>query len=69
MALNKAQLKVQIKTELENMLTKEVNSVDAFASVLADIIDSYIKTAKVDVTVVTTGNATNHTGTGTGTLS
>ena len=69
MALNKSQLKSNIKAALEDMLTKEVNSIDAFATVLADVIDAYIKTAKVDVTVVTTGSATNHTGTGTGTLS
>ena len=39
-----------------------------FASQLATLIDTYIKTGTVMVTVATTGSATSQAGTGTGTI-
>ena len=64
MALNKTGLKSGIQT-----LCGKSNSAEEFATGLADLIDTYVKTATVSVTVSTTGTAAAQTGTGTGTLS
>ena len=69
MGLNKAGLKEAIKAILTDMLTKEENSIDEFATRLSDGIDVYIKSGTVSVNVTTTGTATNQTGTGSGTIS
>jgi len=68
MGLNKAALKTTIVTLLTDMLTKEENSIEEFATRLSDAIDAFVKTGAVSVNVTTTGNATNHTGTGTGSI-
>lgn len=50
MALNKAQLKIDIKDLLTDMLTREENSIEEFATRLSDKIDVYVKTATVKYT-------------------
>lgn len=69
MALNKATLKTTIVAILTDMLAKEENSIEEFATRLSDGIDVFVKSGTVNVTVATTGTATSHTGTGTGTIS
>lgn len=69
MALNKGALKTAIVSLLTDMLTKEENSIEEFATRLSDAIDAFVKTGAVSVSVTTTGTATNHTGNGTGTIS
>jgi hypothetical protein len=69
MALNKSGLKSEIVVILTDMLTKEANSIEEFATRLSDAIDIYVKSGTVNVNVTTTGTATSHTGTGTGTIS
>lgn len=69
MGLNKAGLKEAIKAILTDMLIKEENSIEEFATRLSDGIDVFVKSGTVNVTVATTGTATSHTGTGTGTIS
>lgn len=69
MGLNKAGLNEAIKAILTDMLTKEENSIEEFATRLSDGIDVFVKSGTVNVTVATTGTATSHTGTGTGTIS
>lgn len=69
MGLNKAGLKTTIISILTDMLTKEENSIEEFATRLSDGIDVYVKSGTVSVTVTTTGTATSHTGSGTGTIS
>ena len=66
MGLNKAALKTSIISLLTDMLSKEENSIEEFASRLSDAIDVFVKSGTVSVTVTTTGSATSHTGTGTG---
>lgn len=69
MALNKAALKTTIIAILTDMLNKEENSIEEFATRLSDGIEVFVKSGTVSVTVTTTGTATNHTGSGTGTIS
>jgi hypothetical protein len=69
MALNKTVLKTTIVALLTEMLTKEENSIEEFATRLSDAIDVFVKTGTVSVSVSTTGTATAQTGTGTGTIS
>lgn len=69
MALNKAGLKTTIISLLTDMLTKEENSIEEFATRLSDAVDTFVKTGTVNVNVTTTGTSTSHTGTGTGTIS
>jgi len=69
MGLNKAGLKATIIATLTDMLSKEENSIEEFATRLSDGIDVYVKSGTVNVTVATTGTATSQTGTGTGTIS
>lgn len=76
MALNKAALKTGIKQLMDDMLTREQNANDEFATRLSDLIDTYVKSGTVTVqpgiTVSTTGTAAAQTGattsTGTGTI-
>ena len=69
MALDKTGLKTAIIALLTDMLTKEENSIEEFATRLSDKIELFVKSGTVSVNVTTTGTATNHTGTGTGTIS
>lgn len=69
MALNKTVLKTTIVSLLTDMLAKEENSIEEFATRLSDGIDAFVKSGTVNVNVTTTGTATNHTGSGTGTIS
>lgn len=71
MALNKAVLKADIILLMTEMLTKEDNSIDAFAEKMSSAIEKFVKSGTVNVTVTTTvataGSATAQTGTGSGT--
>lgn len=77
MALDKASLQTGIQNLLTDMETKNDDSKALFASTLADLIDTYVKSGTVTVgagiPVATTGSATAQTGattsTGTGTIS
>ena len=69
MALNKSALKNTIVALLTDMLAKEENSIEEFATRLSDAVDVFVKTGTVSVTVATTGTASSQTGTGTGTIS
>ncbi|SDX12127.1 hypothetical protein [Flavobacterium degerlachei] len=69
MALNKTTLKTTIVSLLTDMLAKEENSIEEFATRLSDGIDSFVKSGTVNVNVTTTGTATNQSGSGTGTIS
>lgn len=69
MALDKTGLKTAIIALLTDMLAKEENSIEEFATRLSDKIELFVKSGTVRVNVTTTGTATNHTGTGTGTIS
>ena len=66
MGLDKAGLKVSIKSLLTDMLEKEDNSIEEFATRLSDTIDAFVKTGVVNVTVTTTGSSSAQSGTGTG---
>lgn len=77
MALNKVALKAQIKTLLESLLAfdnttgqTQADAIEKFSGDLANTIDTYVKTATVNVTSVsgvTVGAGVS--GPGTGTLS
>lgn len=69
MALNKTGLKTAIVELLTEMLSKEENSVEEFATRLSNEIEQFVKSGTVNVNVTTTGTASSHTGTGTGTIS
>lgn len=69
MALDKATLKNEIKSLMQDMLQKEQSSIDEFATRLSDAVDTYVKTATVSTTVTGTCSTGPITGTGTGTLS
>lgn len=69
MTLNKGGLKNEIVVILTDMLTKETNSIEEFATRLSDAIDVYVKSGTVNVDVTTSGTATAQKGTGTGTIS
>lgn len=69
MALNKSALKTEIASLLTEMLAKEENSIEEFATRLSDAVDAFVKTGVVSVNVATKGTATAQTGTGTGTIS
>lgn len=77
MPLNKTQLKDGIKSLMDDMLTREQNSNEEFATRLSDLIDVYVKgatvTVAVGISVSTTGTAAAQTGvttsTGTATIS
>lgn len=69
MGLNKSGLKTTIIALLTEMLAKEENSIEEFATRLSDAVDVFVKSGTVTVAVTTTGNATTQSGTGTGTIS
>ena len=77
MALNKIGLKSDIKSLLESLLAFDNNSgqtqsdaIEKFSGDLADTIDTYVKTATVNVTSVTGVTVgAGVSGPGTGTLS
>jgi hypothetical protein len=72
MALVKQTLEAQLTTLFDSLASDAGDPAAArqrLVQELATAVDAYIKTATVNVTVVTAGTATNHTGTGTGTLS
>lgn len=48
MALDKGELKNDIKSILTDMMERETNSFDEFAERLATAIDSYTKKAEID---------------------
>lgn len=50
MALNKTELKDDIVTLLTDMMTRETDSVEEYATRLADAIDKYVKSAKINYT-------------------
>lgn len=68
MALDKIGLKTTIKSLLTEMLEKEENSIEEFATRLSDAVDVFVKSGSVTVSVSTTGNATAQTGTGIGSV-
>ncbi|EGV44308.1 hypothetical protein BZARG_792 [Bizionia argentinensis JUB59] len=47
MALNKSALKSEIVSIMTDMLTRETNSVDEFATRLSNAIDTYVKGADI----------------------
>jgi hypothetical protein len=47
MALNKADLKNAIIQIMTDMLSRETDSIDEFATRLSDAIDDYVKTATI----------------------
>lgn len=69
--LNKAQLKSGIKALTDTLYSNVANKTpdecrEQFATELSDLIDQFVKSGTVNVTVNTTGTATVHTGTGVG---
>lgn len=64
MPLNKATLKTQITTIMNDMMTRENNSVDEFATRLSDAIDTYVK----QMTITYTSGLTSPSGPVTGTF-
>lgn len=71
MALNDSGFKSKIISLLDTMIESEdyETAKAQYAEKLMQAIKEYIKSGTVSVNVTTTGNATNHTGTGTGTIS
>lgn len=68
MALDKTTLKTTIVQIMNDMLTREENSIEEYAERLSNAIDAFVKTGAVTVTVTTTGTATAQSGSGTGTI-
>ena len=70
MALAKTIYKAGIKALLNTLYsnTDTAQAREDFADGMANLTEAFIKSGTVNVTVVTTGNATNHTGSGTGTI-
>lgn len=66
MALNKSQLKQNLKSIAEDMLKKDKPALDEWSSRMADAIDVYVKSATITVSagipVSTAGSATAQTG-------
>lgn len=50
MALNKSKLKNDILSLLQDMMTREENSMEEFAQRLSDVVDDYVKGAKITYT-------------------
>lgn len=69
MALDKTTLKNTIITLLNDMMTKETDSVEEYATRLSDAIDEYVKGAKINYTTGLTAGSTPVTGTFNGSLS
>jgi hypothetical protein len=68
MALDKATLKNEIKSLLQDMMQKENASFEEFATRLSDAVDVYVKTGTISTTVTGTCPAGAVAGTGTGTI-
>lgn len=72
MALNKTQLKQDILGLLTTMESRNTDSKDDFADLLANVIDTYVKTATVTINAGIPLSAGGYvgvtTGAGTGTL-
>ncbi len=68
MALNDSGFKSKIISLLDTMIESEdyETAKAQYAEKLMQAIKEYIKSGTVSVNVTTTGNATNHTGSGTG---
>ena len=71
MSLNKNNLKNDIKGIMQDMLTREHNSIDEFATRLSDAIDTYVKEADINYTsgLVAPSSGGTVTGTFNGSLS
>lgn len=71
MALNKAILKTQIEAAVKaiNLTDPATDVPGSIAQIMADAIDTYVRSAVVNVSVTTTGTAAAQTGTGVGSLS
>lgn len=65
MALNKTFLKNEIKSIMQDMLTREETSIEEFAERLSDGIDAYVKQADI---IYTTGLTSATGGVVTGTF-
>ncbi|MNF85671.1 hypothetical protein D3C85_112870 [compost metagenome] len=71
MSLNKAALKTALIDLFTHEQKEEENaaqSIERLATGIANAFDAFVKTGQVNVTVTTTGTATNHTGSGTGNI-
>jgi len=70
MALNKIALANGIKSLQDNLYSDTTRTPDEartqYANELANLIDAFVKSGTVNVTVNTTGTASTHTGTGVG---
>lgn len=69
MSLNKVALKEALIALFENEQNEEDDasqSLQRLSAGIADAVDAFVKSGTVNVTVATTGTATNQTGTGTG---
>lgn len=71
MALNDTAFKNEIIALQDEMIVAEDYEAAkvVYAEKLMQAVKKYIKSGTVSVNVTTTGNATNHTGSGTGTIS
>lgn len=69
MALNKTDLKNKIISIMTEMLTKEENSIEEFATRLSDAVDDYVKQAKINYTSGLVAGSNPVTGTFNGSLS
>lgn len=69
MALNKTILKDKIVTIMTDMLTREENSIEEFATRLSDAVDDYVKGAKINYITGLVAGSNPVTGIFNGTLS
>lgn len=67
MALDKTALKSNLKALLEDMMTRETDSLEEFADRLSTMIDTYVKTATITVQPGIVLNAGGYPGSTTGT--
>lgn len=69
MALDKAALKTKIIQIMNDMLTREEDSIEEFATRLSDAVDTYVKGAKINYTTGLAAGSNPVTGTFNGSLS
>lgn len=69
MALNKAALKTKVVEILTDMLTREEDSIEEFATRLTDAIEDYVKDAKINYTTGLVAGSNPVTGVFNGSLS
>lgn len=69
MALNKTILKEKIIEIMTDMLSREQNSIEEFATRISDAVDDYVKGAKINYTTGLVAGSSPVTGTFNGTLS